>query len=108
MQEIVPSLTNMNLNRFPFMRFQVPHSCEKQVFYVMFLFFFNFFNTINEPTEPAAAAMIIGSTKLAISTENASETRIGKSKVNILFEPLESPNKGFSRMSILKRNKSDL
>ena len=108
MQEIVLSLTNMNLNRFPFVRFQVPHSCEKQVFYVMFLFFFNFFNTINEPTEPAAAAMIIGSAKLAISTEKASETRIGKSKVNILFEPLESSDRGFSRMSILKRNKSDL
>lgn len=73
----------------------------------MFLLFFNFFNTINDAT-PAAAAMMIGSAKLATSTEKGSETRIGKSKVNILFEPLEFPARGFSRMSILKRNKPDL
>lgn len=73
----------------------------------MLLLFFNFFNTINDPTEPAAA-MMIGSAKLATSTEKGSETRIGKSKVNILFEPLEFPARGFSRMSILKRNKPDL
>lgn len=74
----------------------------------MFLLFFNFFNTSTDPTEPAAAAMMIGSAKLARSTEKGSETRIGKSKVNILFEPLEFPARGFSRMSILKRNKPDL
>ncbi len=55
----------------------------------MFLLFFNFFNTINDTTEPAAAAMVIGTAMLAISAENGSETRIGKSKVNTLFDSLE-------------------
>jgi hypothetical protein len=47
--------------------------------------------------------MMSGNFRLAISAEYGSETRIGKSKVNFLFESLETPTAGLSRMSILRR-----
>jgi hypothetical protein len=75
---------------------------------VKFLFFFDFLIMMNDTTEPAAAAMVIGTAKLAMSAEIGSEIRIGKSNVTNLFESLESPARGFSRMSMLRRNKPDL
>jgi hypothetical protein len=64
----------------------------------------NFFSNTNDITEPVTAAvMMIGNFRLAISAEYGSETWIGKSKINFLFESLESPTAGLSRMSILRR-----
>ena len=63
---------------------------------------------MNDTKEPAAAARAIGTAKLPMSAEIGSETRKGKSNVTSLFDSLESPARGFSRMSILSRNKPDL
>ena len=63
---------------------------------------------MNDATEPDATAMVIGTAELTISVEIGSEIRIGKSNVTSLFESLESPASGFSRMSMLRTNKPDL
>jgi len=56
-------------------------------------------------TEPITRAVrVIGRLNEVNSTEIGSDTVIGKSKTSFLFESLNSPIVGLSKISILKRN----
>lgn len=57
---------------------------------------------MTEPITTAEAAM--GRVNEVSSTEIGSDTVIGKSKTSFLFESLNSPMVGLSKISILKRN----
>jgi uncharacterized protein with ParB-like and HNH nuclease domain len=56
-------------------------------------------------TEPIATAVtVIGRLNAVISAGIGSDIVIGKSKTSFLFESLNSPIAGLSKISILKRN----
>jgi hypothetical protein len=52
----------------------------------------------------AMAVRVMGRVNEVSCTEIGSDTVMGKSKTSFLFESLESPSVGLSKISILRRN----